>query len=252
MNQVLEELCCTGFSATPDGRKVEVHSNIGVEEGELLQSLIREFRSSVTLEVGLGYGTSALFICEALRDVGGQCHIVIDPMQNDPAESWRGVGLYNVKRAGFESLIEFYEEPSFQVLPRLQAQGRRIDFALIDGWPTFDFKLVDFFFIDRLLNVGGVVVVRPGTMPSGKKLTRFIATNLAYRPCGGFPGPKSTSSAKRFLKNILTMKSLRPIFESVLKPEIMISDEELGLSEHLVAFRKEREDNRVWQFHHDF
>jgi len=38
-----------------------------------------------------------------------------------------------------------------------EAQGERIDFAFIDGAHTFDHVLVDFFYIDRMLNVGGIV-----------------------------------------------------------------------------------------------
>jgi hypothetical protein len=145
MNQVLEEIFRTGESETPNGGTVKVHSHVLMAEGRVLQSLVRELHPSVTLEVGLGYGVAALFICEALREVGGQRHIVIDPAQNDPPpgqpRGWLGGGLHNTKGAGFESLIEFYEEPSFRVLPRLEAQGRVIDFAFVDGWTTFDFKM---------------------------------------------------------------------------------------------------------------
>jgi hypothetical protein len=55
-------------------------------------------------------------------------------------------------------MIELHEAPSFQVLPKLQADGLRIDFAFIDGCHTFDYAMVDFFYIDKMLRVGGVVV----------------------------------------------------------------------------------------------
>ena len=253
MNPVLEEICRNGESDTPNGGSVVVHSSIWMSEGRLIQSLIRDLRPSVTLEVGLGYGVSALFICEALQEVGGQRHIVIDPMQNDSNNSWLGVGLYNLKRAGFESLIEFYEEPSFRVLPRLEAEGRSVDFAFIDGWTTLDFKLVDFFFIDRLLKVGGVVVVRAGKTPSGRKLNRFVATNLAYRPCGVFPErTESMTRGRRLLKRMLKINRIRSRLDPFLRPEIVTTDDELGLSEQLVAFRKEHDDRREWHFHCEF
>jgi hypothetical protein len=45
------------------------------------------------------------------------------------------------------------------VLPRLAAAGARIQFAFIDGWHTFHHTLVDFFFVDRMLNVGEIVII---------------------------------------------------------------------------------------------
>jgi hypothetical protein len=255
MHQVLADIFRTGASETPNGGTVKVHSHVLMTEGHLLQSLVRELRPSVTLEVGLAYGVAALFICETLREVGGQCHIVIDPAQNEPTsgQPWLGVGLYNLKRAGFESLIEFYAEPSFRVLPRLEAQGRVIDFAFVDGWTTFDFKLVDFFFIDRLLKVGGVVAMRAGDMPAGRKLYRYIATNLAYRVCGVFPARRESLLWRRRLwKRVLKSDRIRSSLQRLLRPEILIPDDELSLSTCLVAFRKEHEDNRKWNFHRQF
>src|SRR5665647_3489404 len=99
----------------------------------------------------------------------GVKHLVIDPYQNDvPEESlknseqpadpgWSGMGLLNVKKAGYEAIVEFYGKPSYLALPQILGTGCKIDFALIDGMHTFDFALVDFFYIDRLLNIGGVV-----------------------------------------------------------------------------------------------
>ena len=82
MNHVLEEILTTGYSTTPGGGSVEIGSHITAVEGEFLQTLIRAERPSTTLEVGLGHGVSALFICDALQEVHGRQHIVIDPAQH--------------------------------------------------------------------------------------------------------------------------------------------------------------------------
>ena len=54
-----------------------------------------------------------------------------------------------------------------------EAQGERIDFAFIDGAHTFDHALVDFFYIDRMLNVGGIVAFDDLGFPCIEKVCRF-------------------------------------------------------------------------------
>jgi len=42
-----------------------------------------------------------------------------------------------------------HEDFDFKVLPRLLESGKKIDFAYIDGWHTFDYTLLDWCYIDR-------------------------------------------------------------------------------------------------------
>ena len=83
-------------------------------------------------------------------------------------------GLHNVKRAGFGNRYSFHAEPSQVVLPRLAAAGSRFQFAFIDGWHTFDHTLVDFFFIDKMLDIDGIIVVDDVDYPSIRRLCHFI------------------------------------------------------------------------------
>ena len=76
------------------------------------------------LEVGLAFGISTLLHtrCNAVAMEDGVL-IGIDPAQHDA--TWRGGGLQNVKRAGFNDRYLFHEERSQVVLPRLDAAGTR-------------------------------------------------------------------------------------------------------------------------------
>ena len=65
MNPVLEEILTTGNTKTLDGKTKKVNSQISIEEGALIQKCIEELQAQVSVEVGLAFGTSALFICEA-------------------------------------------------------------------------------------------------------------------------------------------------------------------------------------------
>jgi predicted O-methyltransferase YrrM len=182
MNPVLSEILRSRRALSPDGkRSIDVHSTISAAEGQMLSRLIAQRKPKISLEVGLAFGISALFICEALTDATAHPrHIVIDPAQNAP-EYWSGVGLANLERAGYRGFVEFIEKPSQIALPELVAAGQKVDFAFIDGEHLFDHALVDFFFIDQLMNVGGVVVLDDASWPSLRRLARFIASNRNYK-----------------------------------------------------------------------
>src|SRR5262245_31355402 len=104
MNSVLSEILNTGTTKTADGTgTVKVHSANSLSQGQLLQKLIRQVDPTITLEVGLAYGVSALFICDALHVRNGTQHIAIDPNQHGGpwGDSWEGIGITNLHRAGY-------------------------------------------------------------------------------------------------------------------------------------------------------
>jgi predicted O-methyltransferase YrrM len=259
-----------------DGSTVPLNSQISREEGDALQGLIRASRPQVSLEVGLAYGVSALYICEALVEVGATKHIVIDPYQHG-AESidfvagtdhtmrvgFDGLGLLNLERAGYAGLIEFHGEPSFRGLPALEQKGQRVDFAFVDGWHTFDYAMIDFFYIDRLLNVGGLLVLDDTIYPALQKLARYIASHRCYTVVDHGASLVPTRNRRMFdaATAFLRWCPIRPIAERFFKPEVLTLDASLGLAPaHFVAFRKTAEDvlgdgskgSRRWDQHLDF
>ena len=257
MNPVLEKILRTGNTTSASGEIIKVHSQISEKQGESLHEIISEVRPKVSLEIGLAYGISSLYICEALAKVQAERHIIIDPYQH---QWWKGIGILNLKEAGYEKMIEFHEAPSFRVLPKLEADGLRIDFAFIDGYHTFDYVMVDFFYIDKMLRVGGVVAFDDFCYPSIRKLCRYILTNLPYSV---FQKPAPDASHKVTLKRWLAFNL--PIFSKevrrIAKPEILEPNHKLGLrNREYVAFRKEKEDvcgdgsngTRRWDDHHEF
>jgi predicted O-methyltransferase YrrM len=259
MNNILSEMLETGVTTTASGNStVKLHSSISASEGQFLQRLVRQVDPTVSLEVGLAYGISALFICDALNAREGTQHIAIDPNQGgaiDPnqhytslGDSWGGIGIANLRRAGYGDIVRLIEAPSYRALAELESSGQRIDFAFIDGWHTFDFALVDFFFIDRMLNVGGVVTFDDASWPAIRKVCRFVRTNLAYSVLG-VDGSDSEPSQKRPLSERLLRRSP---FRRLLRPETIAPDRSMGLEGRCIAFRKQSEDSRIWNHFVDF
>ena len=208
-NPVPAEILATGATktATGDAATLQVHSSVSCSEGRFLQDLIRQINPTVTLEIGLAYGVSALFICDALNIRQGTQHIVIDPHQcGDPDRSWQGIGIANLRRAGYGEIVRLIQSPSYRALSELERSGQRVDFAFIDGWHTFDFALVDFFFIDRMLIPGGVVAFDDADWPAIRKVCRFVKTNLAYSVLSD---PIPASLKRRLFGRFLLRKPFR-------------------------------------------
>ena len=222
MNPVLEELIRTGVSPTPEGGSVPLQSHVLADEAEFLSQVVRGLKPTRTLEVGLAMGCSALAICDAISATHGARHVVIDPRQN-ARPLWAGIGLHNLDRAGFTPLIEFHEQPSHRALARFEAEGRRIDFAFIDGFHTFDYAFVDFFFVDKLLEVGGAVAFDDADWPSVRRVVRFVLT----------PG-------------------MERVVPSRVGPEWRGIDEAHGLGGPCVVLRKTGMDSRRFDHHVEF
>ena len=73
------------------------------------------------------------------------------------------------------------EEGSEFALPKLLAEGRKFDFALIDSWHTFDHALLEFYFINRMLDLGGVVVFDDAQFPAVRRVIKYVSNYPAYR-----------------------------------------------------------------------
>ena len=179
MNQLLDTIYSSGKVEDADGQPVACFpTSVSYESGMVLYDLIRSRALQKTLEVGMAYGLSTLFICQALKDGSAGLHTALDPAQSS---SWGSIGLLNVERAGLGHLLRFLEATSDAALPRLHAQGERFDFAFIDGMHLFDYTLVDFYYIDKMLEVNGYLVFDDIWMPGIRRVITFVLRNRAYK-----------------------------------------------------------------------
>jgi predicted O-methyltransferase YrrM len=76
------------------------------------------------------------------------------------------VGLQNVRKAGLDHKHTWIGLPDYLALPQLAQEGKRFDFIFIDGYHSFDYAMLDFFYSDLLLVSGGMVVLHDsGSLP---------------------------------------------------------------------------------------
>jgi hypothetical protein len=134
--------------------------------------------AGVTLEVGLGLGMGTLSLCEALLEVGGPGarHVVIEGYPSD----FGGAGVRTVRAGGVEDMVEQVHEESQLALPRLAAEGRCFDLALIDGDHRFEGVFLDLCFADRLVRPRGLVIVDDLWMPAIRLAVSYVERNLGW------------------------------------------------------------------------
>ncbi|WP_276481138.1 O-methyltransferase [Paraflavitalea pollutisoli] len=244
MHNLLENILETKSFATRDSGPLQVHSGISKGQCEFLQQLIRANQFNSSVEVGFAFGISTLAIIEEIARNGGS-HTVIDKYE---LSAWKGAGLDLVEQAGFGHALQFHEEFCYIVLPELLAEGKKFDFAFIDSTKQLDWLLVDFFYIDKMLAPGGMVVFDDVTCPGIRKLLRYIAQFPSYQVHATFPGNLPPSRKRK----IVTALKYLPYSEKYIKENVIRTDFDMGLNTHCVALRKKGDDKRNWDWHVDF
>jgi predicted O-methyltransferase YrrM len=212
---------------------------IDITEGAMLQRLVATIKPRTSLEIGCAYGVSTLFICDALAALPHKVqHIVLDPFQST---QWGGIGLKNVRDAGFGALVDFRERSSELELPSLAREGVTLDFAFVDGRHTFDQVMMEFYFLNRMLRVGGVIVFDDADRRSVNRVVRHALTYPAYTV-------KDTERTEP--AHISTLGRARralgavPGIAQIVRPDILHRDWDLGIFGSCVAIQKIADDKR--------
>jgi predicted O-methyltransferase YrrM len=181
LHQVIDRLLREGnVVAQRDGTTHQVFPvGITKAEGEALrQWVIREHAIS-TIEIGLAYGISALFICGGLlaNGIANARHVVLDPHQET---RFANCGLQLLHEAGVAELVEYQPTESEIVLPKFLAEGRRFDLAFVDGNHRFDGVFIDLRYLGQLVRPGGIIFLDDYQLRSVSRAVSFCTNNLGW------------------------------------------------------------------------
>jgi predicted O-methyltransferase YrrM len=181
LQKVIESVIGGTVRAKADGTIRDIFPiAIHPREGEALSEWVARERAASSIEIGFGYGISTLFILRGLlsnRSSAPFRHLTIDPNQVDGFSS---IGLQLVEDAGLSDHLDFHNDRSEFVLPRLLAEERQFDFAFVDGNHRFDWVFVDLMFLGRLVRGGSVIFLDDYQLPAVKKTVAFCTGNLGW------------------------------------------------------------------------
>jgi len=174
------------------------NSGISLEYAVALFRMVLTKQPSTMLEVGMANGASTIAILSALAELGGKRLLIsIDPNQHS---EWHNVGIKNVRANGLLNYHELIEEPDYLALPNLLREHTLLEAAYIDGWHTFDYTLLDFFYIDKMLSVGGLVGFNDCGYRAVSRVLSFVVSHRKYN--------EIEAGTKRMYKGRNTLLSL--------------------------------------------
>ena len=133
---------------------IKIDSSIKSFEGIYISNIINKYNFKKCLEIGFANGVSAVYI---LKNINTSL-ISIDPYQKT---QWKNNGVKLLKNLKLNKRHKCIEKKSYEALPELLKKDgiNQYDFIFIDGWHTFDYTLVDFFYSNLLLKVGGIIII---------------------------------------------------------------------------------------------
>lgn len=175
-------------------------------DGDALRDLLMAEQVRVVVEVGLGYGSSALAIGEALVSLGTPeaKHLIIDAYQSQ----FQNAGWEAIAAAGLATRCTLLKERSQLALPRLVSEDVVADAAFVDGSHVFHNVFVDLYFLRELVRPGGLIVLDDCQWPSVLTAVRYFEVNVGWQqqPIDGptrlrafrLPGPRVEPSFEAF------------------------------------------------------
>ncbi len=156
----------------------EVFAAIGPVLAEALYRTVRREQPQLVVEVGMAFGASTIAILTALEENAGDGRLIsIDPFQH---RNWGGQGVVNVDKAGLAHRHRLVEELDYLALGDLVRDGVEIDMAYVDGRHNFDYTLLDFFFLDKMLRVGALIGFNDCHYPAVEKVANFVTSHRRY------------------------------------------------------------------------
>ena len=178
----IEEISSSGqVVAEMDKTKHDIFPvSLDPDGGKSLQKFIQDEDPQRVIEIGLGYGFSALnvFAAKDLSKKSDFRFITIDPNQES---RFSNVGLQLLREIDVFEYVEFHNDSSELVLPRLIMTKEKADFAVVDGNHRFEHVFVDLFFLGRILKPGSLIFLDDMQLLGIKKAVSFFVKNLEWK-----------------------------------------------------------------------
>jgi len=154
---------------------MKISSAIRYEEGNYIYKIIDKHNFTKCLEIGFANGISAIYTL-----MNKKTNLIsIDPYQDT---QWNNEGLKLIKKLKLNKKHKLIKKKSYEALPLLLTKYGEgyFDFIFIDGWHTFDYTLIDFFYSNLLLKIGGIIIIDDALHNGVSKCVKYIDTNYKF------------------------------------------------------------------------
>jgi len=180
LTEALEQRYASGSVPGRNGQSFGIEpAGMRQSQGERIADMVQAERASLTIETGFALGLSGLFMSLGAMRGGAQIrqHVAMDPGE---ADRWQDAGIRSFEDAGIAECLEFYNERSEHVLPRLLEEARRFDVGFVDGDHRFESVMSDLMLIGRIVKPSGLVIVDDTWMPSVRTAVGYFVNNCGW------------------------------------------------------------------------
>lgn len=156
-----------------DGKKIALgEEDVTLEQAELLYYLVTQTKPILTVETGFDHGliSGVITAGHMVNNLKGG-HV---PIQESPKYIMGGVGFYTMERLKLEG-YQIMEHESALVLPQMYMQELNdgLAFAYLNCSKEFDEQMMEYFYLNRLLNEGGIIAINTNAT-ARKNLVEYI------------------------------------------------------------------------------
>ena len=185
-------------------------SNMPVEDKLFLYSIVRAFKPSRALEIGVSKGGSALIITSAMEDNNAGTLVGIDPTPN-----------INCKQDAFYNRYKLLKNSSPEAIPEaVELLGGELDFVLLDSIHIFDQVYQELETILPSMAGGGIILIHDafhyGVNAAIRKVVKEhkevidcgfvnrapVVTVSPWTPYGGLYMLRSNDEGSAYLKQV--------------------------------------------------
>ena len=141
----------TNFSNT-------LKSSIFPNDGRRLYKLIMDKKLKHVLELGCATGDTSTYILVAAKEINGNL-TSIDP---DQSIKFDNMGLKLIELMKLKTYHTFIEEPFYVIAPYIllkKGENHIYDLVFINAYYTLDMTLIDIYFADKFISVGGYLII---------------------------------------------------------------------------------------------
>jgi predicted O-methyltransferase YrrM len=143
----------------------------------VLYGIVQQLDPTRALEVGLATGSSAVALLLGSSKLTSLD--VIDPYQSSGFHN-KGLEAIQLINNQYQLDFQFLPEFSHTALPKLLFSGKTYDYVFIDASHKFDSTIIEVFYADQMLDVGGFIIMddRPWPMVGG--VIAFLEQNYKH------------------------------------------------------------------------